>query len=746
MAFEISNAGSVAASKTNIEPNLVLSINGVDTRYGARTIRKIVQIGDSGLTIGSFIIGALNAVADQSSLIKMSDTTTQIKQSINPDRGISQSISSMKVALIDKDLEASELITPDESTSPAFDILGRKATVWLGFEGTSFKRDYVVIFRGIIDDIEAGAGEVILNLAHPSTKARTEAFQKAETELNGSLTDSATSMTVVDTTDFLSPYTAPGGVDSDTIKYYVRIDDEIIQYESTTGTTFATLTRGALGTTAAAHDDEAKVESFYRLTGDACTLALKILLSGKNGAFATGVAVTNFVNISTTETVANAVFFKGIDLERDYGLVTGDYITTTGATNGANDFTNRTIENIVVTSTGSYLVASGSALVSEFNTSATISFRSQYDTLGEGLGLDPDEVDVPEFEDVLRLYLSSFNYDFYLKDKIVGKDFIEEQILNPAGAYGLPRKSQFSLGIHAPPLPGSNTPVLDSSNVLNPGRLKIRRTTSLNFQNTVSYSFDERPLEDKFDKIVVTTDATSATRIPVGVKALNIQSKGMRTSLSGTTLASAATSRRLDKYKYGAEFIENVRVNFKTGFPVEVGDVVLVDLASLQITDIKQGGTRAGAARLFQVDNKSMNLKGDITLKLTDTNFAVSTRYGTISPASLVKSGSSNTTFVIKESFRSIFGANEYKKWEFLIGASIKVRNASYSTSGTGILESVVGNTITLESSLGFTPSADMVMELDVYDNQPARVKLVYAFFSDGSNNFADGGIPYELF
>lgn len=746
MAFEISNAGATAASKTNIEPNLVLSIDGVGTQYAARTVKKVIQIGDPGLKIGNFIIGGINNVANQSALIDMSGTTTNIKQSINPDRGLSQSISSMKVSLIDKDLEASKLITPNETLSPAFDLLGRKAVVWLGFEGTSFKRDYLIIFRGIIDDIESGAGEIILNLAHPSTKAKTEAFQKAETELDSNLSAYGTSMTVVDTTDFLAPYTPPAGIDSSTIKYYVRIEDEIIQYEGKTGTTFTSLTRGVLGTSSKAHQTGAKVESFYRLTGDACTLALKILLSGKNGPFVTGVSITNFVNVSTTETVANAIFFEGIDLQRDYGLVTGDYITTTGATNAANNFTNRTIENIVVTTTGSYLIASGADLVSELSTSATISFQSQYDTLGEGLALDPDEVDVLEFEDIFRLYLSSFNYDFYLKNKIVGKDFIEEQILNPAGAYGLPRKSKYSLGVHAPPLPGSSTPVLDSSNVLNAGKLKIRRTTSLNFQNTVSYSFDEQVLDDKFDKIVVTTDATSAARIPVGVKPLNINSKGLRTSLNGVTLASAATARRLNKYKFGAEFIENVKVNFKTGFPIEVGDVVLLDFASLKITDIKQGGTRSGSARLFQVDNKSMNLKGDVTLKLTDTSFETTTRYATISPASLIKSASSDTTFIIKESFRSIFGSNEYKKWEFLIGASIKVRNADFSVSGTAILQSVVGNTITLASSLGFTPSADMVMELDEYDNQTARVKLIYAFLSDGSNNFADGGIPYELF
>lgn len=745
MALTLTNSTLSAISQVNIQPNIALTIDGVDQIYTNITIYKVIEIGDE-LTIGEFDIGESVAISNQSAVLSMSETTTRIKQNINPDTGTSQSISSMTISFVDKDGEASQLVTPNEAVIPAFDLLGRKANVWLGFQNTEYKDDYSIIFRGIIDDITIGAGKVNINLADPLTKARTEIFQKADTELTASLNSSDTSCSVTSTADFISVYTPPAGIDSSFIKLYIRIDDEIIRYEGKTSTTFTSMTRGQLGTTAASHSSGAKIESFYRLTGDAMTLALKVLLSGKNGAFAEDVAITNFVNISPSETVSNAIFFQGVDLERDYGLSTGDYITTTGASNGANNFSNRTIEQIVKTSSGSYLVASGAALVAELVTSGTISFQSQYDTLGEGLALDPDQVDVAQFEDIFRLYLSSFNYDFYIKDSLNGKEFIEKQLFNPASAYGLPRNAQISVGVHSPPLPGTNIQTLDNTNVLNPGDLKIRRSTNLNFHNTNAYSYDELALDDKFTRFLVTSDADSLARIPVGVKTFRVDSKGMRSSLNGDTLAASATTRRLNKYKFGAEFIEGVKVNFKTGFRIEPGDIVLVDLASLQISDIKNSGSRAGEPRLFQVDNKEMDIRGTVILRLTDTNFDITARFGSISPASYVRTGLSATSFIIEESFSSIFGVNEFKKWEKLIGASIRVRNSSYSTSGTGILQSVVGNTITLASSLGFTPSSGLVMELDEYDNQPAVIKLIYAFLSDGSNNFADGVIPYEFF
>ena len=750
MSFEITQNADSASRKTNIEPLLLLEIDGISTIFGAGIIGEKAKIGGVGVKIGNFKIGGLIAVADQSALVSMQGTTTKITQNINPDTGASSSISSMQIALTDKDGEISELITPDDTVSPTFDLMGRKCKVWLGFTGTAWKDDFIVVFRGVIDEIDSGPGQIIFNIAHPDNKKRSEIFSKAETELTAGITDVEASLPVTATASFLGPVTGPDGtIDSATIKFYVRINDEIIRYESSTGTTFDTLTRGALGTTAAAHLSADPVESFVQLTGDAMTLALKLMLSGHNGPFKEDVDINNIGFVSGIGVVANSLFFTGIDVVRDFGLVTGDFVTTTGASNGANNVTLKPITEVVVLGSNSYVVIGGESFVTETDTAAVVDFRSQYDTLGEGLEMDADEVDVPEHESILRLFLSGFNYDFFIKDTIdEGKRFIEDEIYLPAGAYSLPRKSQSSVGMHIGPLPGTDIQTLDILNVTNPEQLRFKRSTSVNFKNTINYIFEELALEEKFIKIVQTVNAESLARIRIGKKALTVTSKGMRTALSGTVLAAQATGRRLRKYKFGAEYIPNVQVHFKTGFRMEPGDIVLVDIGSLKLTDIKEGGTRSGESRLFQVDNKSIDFKtGRPVLRLVDTNFDKDARFGTISPASLIKSASSSTEFVIESSFSSIFGANEFKKWEHIVGkAIVKVRNTDFSTSGTALLSNLNGNSVTVATTLGFTPSAGMVMELDEYDNQPEDVKLLYAFLSDGSNDFADGGIPYQLF
>lgn len=72
-----------------------------------------------------------------------------------------------------------------------------------------------------------------------------------EDQLDGSLTDSATTVTVDSTTDFDSA--------SSDLLGYIQIDDEIISYTGTSGTTFTGCVRGVAGTTAASHSDNAGV-------------------------------------------------------------------------------------------------------------------------------------------------------------------------------------------------------------------------------------------------------------------------------------------------------------------------------------------------------------------------------------------------------------------------------------------------------------------------------------------------------
>lgn len=750
MAFTITSTALAASQNQNIRPQILLEIDGITQVFSSTSVTEKLKIGDFLIGDGSKI-GDLVAIDNQSSYISFqSGTTTQISQRLRPDKGLGESISTMTVAIVDKDQYLTKnIISPDETASPVVDILGRRCRIYLGFENTEYSKDFIIVFRGFISDVKIGAGLVRFQIDAAGTRQKGEVFIPAETELNGSITAGSTVLTVDDTSEFLDPtYTGASGVADTDITYAVRIDDEIITYEATTATQFQTLTRGSYGTTAAAHDDNASVQSFYIIEGNTIDIALKMMLSGLDGPYLEDYAATNFVRVSPSETRANTVFFEDVDLVKRYNIIVGDYFTSTGATNGSNNVSNKVISGIEVNDTGTIVTVTGVSFVEESLTSGVCDFRSQYDVWPSGGGLKNEDVDILEYQDLKTTFLSqNFDYRFFLReDPIELKQFISEQVLNPQGAFSLPRKSQVSVGFHlAGLIPGGQIKTFDSTNVLNPSKINIERSTSKNFYNAVDVLFDEAAINNnEFEKIKSTVNTDSRARIDTGRRSLIIESKGFRSDLNGANKISTMSTRRLNKYKFGAEFIRGLQVKFSDGFNLEVGDIVAIDLADLKITDI-QNASRSGDIRLFQIENRSLDLKtGKVSFDLTDTNFGNNFRYGLISPASIISTATSTTQFVIQESYNStLYGSNEYLKWVDLLGANVTVRSEDYATSDTANISSISGNSITLDSALSFTPSAGYIMELGPYDNQPNYIKLIYAFMNDAA--FSDGEQQYQM-
>jgi hypothetical protein len=748
MGLTLTERARNAAGKIVKEPAIVLCIDGISTKFGSARILEIVKIGDPGLLIdGTWQIGGFREVQDQSDYISLSGTTTSIRQQLEQDRGRSSSISSMTLELQDINGEISEIISRGQVIT---DILGVKVKIYLGFaDGTSFPEDYVIIFRGLISEVDARQGTVKLVVDHPDKKKRQSAFFKQETQASGSIGVGDTVITVDSTSGFLVRTTDPAGVLDTSFTPYIKIDDEIIQYTAVTGTQFTGCTRAALGTTAAAHANDATVESFYRLEGNAIDLALKLMASSKQGAYVSGVEITNFVKQGDASLIDNSMFFRNISLSDDYGVVVGDYITTNGATNGANNVSNKVIAAITENEFGTTVEVSGVSFVEESATTGVMSIRSQYDSLPDGAEMDSDFIDIAEHLRIKQLFLSSFEYDFYLKDTIENlKDFIEQQIYKPASAYSLPRKARSSMGYFIGPIPSESTLTLNKENITHPSRLSIKRTINKHFANTIVYRYEVDPLEEKFLRGVVTQNATSLSEIPVGTKPLVISAEGMRDALSASNLATAASNRKLDRFKYGAEFLQNVNVTYETGYAIEVGDILVLDGQDLNLLN-SADGTRDKAPKFFEVVNKSLNIKtGAVALDLVDSGFDGFNRYGLIGPSSAIKSGLSTTKFIIENDGSSFspYGTAEFQKWNRYENARVKVRSSDFTTRfAQTYITGISGNTITVNGDLGFTPQAGDRMELADYDftDVTDQIKLLYVHMRDSA--FGDGQTQYVM-
>ena len=742
MAFELSTTATLLSRETQVEPQIVIKIDGVDLIFGTDPVTTVIKYGDDGLVYGladTFYGGLITDPNSRDYISIKGKTTKQITQQIIQDQGGTSSISNFNIELVDKNGEVSKALTPDTVLG---DILTRNCQVSLGFEGSNYPDDFIIIFQGIVQEARYGQGSIVLKISHPDELKRQDIYTKIDTELTAAINDTDTTIPLISVTGIL--------LTADTLTSHVRINDEIIEVVDINATTneLENAVRGAFGTTAVAHSDEDSVETFYTLTGNSIDLALKLMLSG-GPEFYLVKSVTNFVTINSID-IVNAIQFDSYDLIQEQGIAVGDLLSTTGASNVENNFTDRIITNIVPLGDSTYVVVDGDLLVPEENTASTASFKSQWNTLPDGLAMLPRNVDIARHLDFQDTFTANFpDYLFFLRDTIKAKDFLEKEIYYPAGLYALPRKGRASLGFTNPPLSVETVPTLNQDNITNLSKLAVTRATSRNFYNAIVYRFNEQLLEEKFLAGEILLSAESNNRIQnIKNRPLNIESKGLRTNAASINIINRLQDRMIDRYKFSASKIDKIEMLYKDGFNIEAGDIVVFEGENTNLKDPDTGLPLP--TRLYEVVNKNLNIiAGKITLDILDTSFNINAKFGVVSPSSILKNASSSTQLFLEKSFGTIPTASETSKWVQYIGLRVLVHNSDFSVTGETFIisiDAILPDVLNITPALGFTPDSTYFVEIADYDESSLNAQSgaknnfafvnAYATVSSGTDNF----------
>lgn len=724
MALPITEQLRAVLEANTKKPQIILEIEGWPV-LSSIPVEKYLAYGDE-VVFGQPGIFFNGLIIDPTILpyIDIDKSTQQITQQLQADKGGSQSVTSFDVSLVDKDKFITEYITPGKILD---EVLGLKARLYLSFEGAGHPKDSVLFFSGIVAGVSAGAGYVNINLASPEKIKTLDLFPKLSTELTAAINNSATTITVADTNDFLLP------ADAGTLRTYLLIDDEIVEYSSKNSSQFLGCTRGQFGTIAASHDIGANAESAYRLVGNLRDLSLKLMLSGENTPYATDIPILSFVQYGSI-TASNSIFVSRFNFEQFYGVSSGDTIQITGATNPSNNVT-ALVNSVTTTDLGSYITINTPLFLE--GSGAVFSLTCKYSVLPKfaGLEMSPDQCDIAEFERVFTTFSAQFfDYDFFIKDTVKGAEFINTQLLYVSGCYAIPRKTRASIGITTPPLVGYETKLLDETNTVMASGLKINRNISNSFFNAIVIKYDLDEVEDKFKRGKIRQSADSTNRIKLPNKPMTMEAEGVRAESNFVGKFNIIARRALERYQYAAESIE-VQTQYGTGFDVEIGDVVI--LKGLQISDTTSGD-RGLKPRLFEVINKSYNTKGTpIKFSLLDTAYSLNGRYGVISPSSKTRSGSTTTVLNLAKSYgTNLTTRSENYKWRNLIGAKVKVRNMDHSFVEERVIESLNpadDDSIIITPALSVAPPANYFIDVidypqntDSEDQAISKAQYVY--------------------
>lgn len=727
--------------------SVVIKIDGLDDIISSTIVGSRIRYNDPGLKYGQagIVYGGLRPYQTASGgtsrpYISLDKSSLVLSQKMEQEQGRA-SISQMTISFVDYQGYITKLCSPGVMLP---EIMGRNVKVYLGFTDISYPEDYWLIFQGLIQDIQVSNTLYTISLGDPNLKRKQSVFFCSTTLTTAALDATQTTIPVVGNGGFFQKILGPNGMSDSTVKTYILIDDEYMEYDigGITSGNF-TVTRGARGSIADVHDNGATVMACVELSGNPLDQALKLMLSGWNGPYKTGVAIKNifYTGDSSTPTVINSITLPdGVDAVVDLGLAVGDYVTISGDTVSGNNVTTTVLRFFDTNGRQNQGFEVAATLAPSMMSPALLSLRSQFDTwpVDCGIQMNPWEVDVAQHVSLRNQYLAQEQMRIFIQAQVgAAKGFIESQYYLPISCYSVTRFGKCSVKLTAPPVADQRLAVLNQDNIIDPTTITIQRSLSnRNFYNEVTYQYNPDD-QGNYQNTLDTFDTDSLNAIGF-TSTLPIVSDGTRPDLTPQTLIESRILRLLNRYRFAAVIIK-LRVTMQVGATMEVGDIVILnDNGTLHIPNFTDG-TRNLGAPLYEVKEMEYDIKtAKVSLTLIgNVGFFSNDVFATFAPSSQLASGATTTRLPILPSYGALFGPDEYRKWEDYTGLQIQVHDYYYTQVATTTLVSLDSsnpNILIVNPALPFTPSNGYIVDLAPYststDQKDQQIaKLVHCFW-----------------
>ncbi len=252
-----------------------------------------------------------------------------------------------------------------------------------------------------------------------------------------------------------------------------------------------------------------------------------------------------------------------------------------------------------------------------------------YDDLpaSAGLGVDEDDVAVASMEAERDRWLLVFDMKFEIFELTEAKKFLESQVLRFINAYPLvDNEGRLSMTVYTPPLPTSQIRLLNDDVLVDAptwqGNILARF-----FFNEIDMQYDWDFRTNTFGTRAFFEDSTS--QVTYGeVRTLTMQSKGIRTGITGASRINKVALRALQRFANPSPII---RAKAKmTERIAEPGDIVRLTTSKLPDLSTGKMGVRDQMVEILQIGTDYQ--RGLNNFMLLDTGFSYGRKYGAISP------------------------------------------------------------------------------------------------------------------
>lgn len=357
-----------------------------------------------------------------------------------------------------------------------------------------------------------------------------------------------------------------------------------------------------------------------------------------------------------------------------------------------------------------------------------------YDVLSYGLGIDSSTINVASFEAVrddstLAGEVWKFEFTDDIKDLL---KFFEDEIFQFSNTrIYMDEDGKIACALLQEATLAQFKGSIGEEDII-PLPATVTNSDRIANQLVIKYEFNPETNEFEQERTFNDTESTSQADFGVVPAKKIFKSRGIRQGLSGEGVAERFAKRYFRRVAEPFGMIKQMKTLWKRQFYVP-GDKV--KLTHPKIFDLTEGAVGL-TDRLVEINSVKYDFdKGITTYEINNSPF-LTNRFGFISPSSPVASGTSTTVFTL------VTGEAARAEWEAgqVIDLYLISDGTDVSTGHT--IQSVVGEVVTVSPAMSVTPSSLHGIRFSIYDSVTVDQKL-FAFASDGTNNFGDGEPPY---
>lgn len=482
----------------------------------------------------------------------------------------------------------------------------------------------------------------------------------------------------------------------------------------------------------------AKIENGYSFTSREVTGLISAPALNRKDILKTAlISTSTTLSISSTEGWPS----NGIILvENEFMAYTGidpDGITLTGLVRGI--YTSEAVEHTVGSEVYQVTPIEGVNPVDIFlqillSKNGDGTNHPTYDVLENGLGINPDNVDISSIEQIRDENFNTELHTIYVFNvenmlKYLEKELLPStnlRIINYNGRIGLSLLDQVNFEGEAP--------ILDENSIIGTPTWSL---TSDKVVNIITVEWDYNQATRKFESSKTFKDQDSINTF--GEKpVLTLKMRSVKTSLGGEVIAQERALRLLNRLSTARGRV-SLRCHLDRS-PIQVGDNTQLVHRFLP----QQGGT-LGMSDQLEVMSRSIDLERSIaTFKLEFTSYT-GIRIPFIAPSPKVSAVASQRVVTVDsaDGLQVGYQVNIFKKG--LPDSFGNPTAGEYLPDSSNTIESINGNEITFVNEWTTTLENDFILKMSDYEEANDEQKARYAYIGSNTGFFNDGSKNYQI-